>query len=127
MATVGPSALTLSDWAKRADPNRNIDVIVEMLAEDNEILEDMLWLEGNLTTGHRSTQRTGLPKGTWRLLNSGVPREKSHTVQITDSCGMLESYSVVDKALADLNGQRAAFRMSEDMAFIEIVKYSADP
>jgi hypothetical protein len=32
---------------------------------------------------------------------------------------MLENYSQVDKSLADLNGNSAEFRMSEDMAFIE--------
>jgi hypothetical protein len=32
---------------------------------------------------------------------------------------MLEAYAEVDKALADLNGNAAAFRLSEDKAFIE--------
>jgi hypothetical protein len=32
---------------------------------------------------------------------------------------MLEAYSDIDKALADLNGNTAEFRMGEDMAFIE--------
>jgi hypothetical protein len=32
---------------------------------------------------------------------------------------MLEAYAEVDKALADLNGNAAAFRLSEDRAFIE--------
>jgi len=33
--------------------------------------------------------------------------------------GMLETYAEVDKALADLNGNEAAWRLSEDRAFIE--------
>ena len=32
---------------------------------------------------------------------------------------MMEAYAEVDKQLADLNGNTAAFRMSEDMAHIE--------
>ena len=119
MATLAQTALTLSDWAKRVDPERNVDVVVELLMQVNDILPDMLWLEGNTTTGHRTTVRTDLPKGYWRLLNQGIPREKSTTAQITESTGMLEAYSVVDKDLADLNGQRAAFRASEDKGFIE--------
>jgi hypothetical protein len=33
--------------------------------------------------------------------------------------GMLESWSVIDKSLADLNGNTAEFRLSEDLAFLE--------
>lgn len=38
---------------------------------------------------------------------------------ITDSCGMLEDYAEVDKALADLNGNTGAFRTQEDAAHLE--------
>jgi hypothetical protein len=48
-----------------------------------------------------------------------VQPNKSTTVQVTDTCGMLEAYAEVDKALADLNGNTAAFRLSEDRAHIE--------
>jgi hypothetical protein len=76
-------------------------------------------MEGNLPTGHKTTVRTGLPSVTWRKLYGGVQPSKSTTAQVTDSCGMLEAYAEVDKALADLNGNAAAFRLSEDKAFIE--------
>jgi hypothetical protein len=79
----------------------------------------MVFAESNLPTGHRSTIRTGLPSAAWRMLNYGVPQSKSKTAQITDSCGMLEAYAEVDKALADLNGNTGAFRASEDKAFIQ--------
>jgi hypothetical protein len=118
LPTIG-TAVTLQDVARRLDANGKIDKIVEMLTETNEILQDMLWVEGNLPTGHKTTIRTGLPSATWRKLNYGVPRGKSTTAQITDTCGMLETYAEVDKALADLNGNTAEFRLSEDRAFIE--------
>ena len=118
MATIG-TKLTLADWAKRIDPGGKVDKIVEMLNETNEILDDMVWLEGNLPTGHRTTIRTGLPSATWRKLNYGVQPSKSTTIQVDDTCGMLEAYAEVDKKLADLNGNTAEFRLSEDRAFIE--------
>lgn len=118
MATIG-TAVTLQDMAKRLDANGKVDKIVEMLTQTNEILEDMLWLEGNLPTGHKTTVRAGLPTVAWRLLNYGVPNSKSETTQVTDSCGMLEAYAEVDKALADLNGNTAEFRIGEDRAFLE--------
>ncbi|WP_338505143.1 hypothetical protein VRC35_11225 [Erwinia aphidicola] len=119
MAVKGLTALTLADWGKRVDPNGKIDKITELLSQTNPILMDMLIVEGNLATGHRTTVRSGLPSATWRLLNYGVQPSKSTTVQITDTVGMLETYAEVDKSLADLNGNTSEFRLSEDRAFIE--------
>lgn len=110
----------LLDFAKRSDPNGKItSMIVEILNETNEVLDDMGWVEGNLPTGHRTTIRAGLPAPTWRKLYGGVQPTKSRTVQITDNTGMLEAFAEVDKALADLNGNAPAWRLSEDKAHIE--------
>lgn len=119
MATIGSTVLTLADWAKRLDPDGKVPSIVELLSQTNEILQDMLFKEGNLPTGDRLTVRTGLPTAAWRLLNKGVAKSKSNTAQIDEHCGMLESRSEVDKDLADLNGNTAAFRLSEAQAFVE--------
>lgn len=119
MATLGTTAATLADWAKRVDDNGKIAEIVEILNQSNEILEDMAWVQGNLPTGHKTTIRSGLPTPTWRLLNYGVQPTKSRTVQVTDSCGMLEAYSEIDKSLADLNGNTNEFRLSEDRPHFE--------
>lgn len=119
MATLATTAVTLADWAKRLDPDGSTAAIVEILAESNEVIDFMLWKEGNLPTGHRTTIRSGLPTGTWRMLNYGVQPEKSTTVQVDDVCGMLESFGQTDQALANLNGNTAEFRLSEERAFVE--------
>ncbi len=119
MATINDQNPTLLDVTKRLDPDGKVAKIVEALTEENEILLDMAWMEGNLPTGHKTTIRSGLPPVTWRKLNYGVQPGKSRTVTVTDTCGMLEAYAEIDKALADLNGNTAQFRLSEDMAFIE--------
>lgn len=119
MATKAQNALTLSDWASRLDPEGKVPAIAELLNETNEILDDMLWIEGNQPTGHRTTIRTGLPSATWRRLNYGVQPSKSTTAQVDDATGMLEAYAEIDKALADLNGNTSSFRLSEDQAFLE--------
>lgn len=119
MAVLSATALTLADWAKRMDDEYKTATIVELLSQTNEILDDMLWVQGNLPTGFKTTVRTGLPSGTWRLLNYGVQKVKSTTAQITDTCGNLEAYTEVDKDIADLNGNSASFRMSESMATME--------
>jgi hypothetical protein len=119
VTALSTAALTLADWAKRLDPDGKVPTIVELLAQTNEILTDMRWIEGNLPTGHRTTVRTGLPTVAWRLLNQGVTPSKSTTAQIDEQCGMLEAWSEVDKDLALLNGNVAAFRLSEAQAFLE--------
>lgn len=119
MAALSAIHPTLLDVSKRLDPKGKIDKIVEILTATNDVLSDAVWIEGNLPTGHKTTIRTGLPTPTWRKLYGGVQPTKSTTVQVTDSCGMLEAYAEVDKALADLNGNAAAFRLSEDIAHLE--------
>lgn len=119
MATIGNTLPTLADVAKRFDPDGKPARISEMLTQTNEILLDMGWVEGNLPTGHRTTIRTGLPSGTWRALNAGIPSEKSTTAQVDETCAMLEALGQVDEALANLNGNQAAFRLSENRAFVE--------
>lgn len=119
MATLGANMVTLADWAKRLDPDGKTSSIVELLSQTNELLSDMLWKEGNLPTGERTTVRTGLPTVAWRLLNQGVQSSKSTTAQIDEGCGMLEAWSEVDKDLAELNGNTASFRLSEAQAFLE--------
>jgi hypothetical protein len=119
MAVLGSNALTYADWAKRVLDDYRIATIIELLSQTNEIMDDMLLVEGNLPTGHKTTVRTGLPTATWRLLNYGVPNAKSTTAQIIDSCGNLETYAVIDKDIADLNGNTAEFRLSEVRGFLE--------
>src|SRR6266436_1284459 len=96
MATLSSSALTLSEWATRLDPGGKPAAVIELLGQTNEMLTDMLWMQCNDGAGHKTT-----------------------TAQVRDATGMLEAFSDIDKALADLNGNTAEFRMGEDMAFIE--------
>ncbi|GAB3190765.1 major capsid protein [Hydrogenophaga aquatica] len=120
MPTLSTTNPTLADVASRMTADGKIDPqIVELLNETNEVLDDMTVIEANGFTEHKTTIRSGLPTGTWRKLNYGVQPEKSRTVQVKDSLGMLETYAEVDKALADLNDNSAAWRLSEDRAFIE--------
>jgi hypothetical protein len=119
MATIGVNTLTLAEWAKRLDPNGKVDKIIELMSQTNEVLQDMMYVEGNLPTGHRTTVRTDLPSVAWRKLNYGVQPSKSKTKQVDDQCGMLEAYSEVDKKLCELNGNKSSFRLSEDRPFLE--------
>lgn len=119
MATLGTNAITLVDWAKTQDPNGTPARIVELLSQTNPILDDMLWVEGNLPTGTRTTVRTGLASAVWRLFNQGVAVTKNTNAQFDEACGMLESWGEVDCDLAKLNGNAEAFRIGENAGHLE--------
>ncbi len=121
MATLATAsgAVTLLDFAKSIDPDGKTAKTVELLSQSNEILDDMAWVEGNLATGHQAAIRAGLPVAVFRKMYGGVPPSKSLRTTVTDSCGVLEARSEIDKAVADLNGNSQAFRMSEAYAFLE--------
>lgn len=119
MATINASLPTLQDIISRTKPGGGIDQIVEILSRENALIKDMVWMEGNLKTGHQFTSRKALPGGTWRRFNEGIAASKSRTDQVTEACGMLTAMSKVDVKLAKLGGNEAAFRASEDAAFVQ--------
>jgi hypothetical protein len=110
---------TLADFLQALGPDDAVSDLGELLQQTNQMYEEMTFVEGNLLTGHRFTIRTGLPSPVWRRLYQGVQPTKSTRAQVTASTGMLEDYSEIDKALADLNGNTTRFRMQEDAAHIE--------
>lgn len=118
MATLS-GKYTLLDVAKTLDPNGSTAAVAELLSQENEMLMDMPWYEGNLPTGHRITTRTGLPDVVFRKLNGGVPPSKATTAQLDEACGILEARSEIDKDLAMLNGNTGSFRLLQAKGFIE--------
>lgn len=121
MSTLTPFAsYSLAEIAKRTDPNGDAHIIAEVLMQDNEILQDAVWLEANGITTHKSLKRVSLPSGQWRKFNEGVSPENSQTQEIVDNIGMLETVCEMDEALATLHpGGVNAARQQESTAFIE--------
>jgi len=118
MATMTANRLTLIELARRVKDGSVLQ-IAEVLNKVNSILDDAVWQPSNNLTNHVTTKRIYLPTGDWRKLNQGVSRESSRTEQVTEPIGMLEAYSQVDEALVDINPDPMAFRLSEDMSFVE--------
>lgn len=121
MTTLATTVSTYADVAKRMDPSGKSGLadIIEILNKYNPILTDMMVMEANDGTGHRTTVRTGIPEAAWRLLNYGVPRVKTRTASVRDSTGMLEVYAECDKDLADLSGNAKAYRLTEAEGIME--------
>jgi len=120
MATIGSVALTYADWAKRMDDGYRVASIIELLSQTNEI--SRRHARRRRQPPHRPQDHRSAP-ASLRLRGdcstAGVPNAKSTTAQIVDTCGNLETYAVIDKDIADLNGNTAEFRLSEVKAFLE--------
>ena len=119
MATVGNTYLTLADVFKRTDGDKQIASVIELLAQDNPILQDMIVKEANDGTTHLTTVRTGIPEATWRMLYQGVQPTKSTTAQVRDATGMAEAWSEIDEKLVRMTQDPAGLRLSEAQAFLE--------
>jgi hypothetical protein len=121
MATLSPTGyLTLADIARFTLPDGSISrQIAEVLVEYNDVLDDILWREGNTDTGHVSVVRTSQPAGTWRLINQGIAPAKSTAGQIVNTAGSLETLSHLDATLAKLGGKKEAVRASQDMGILQ--------
>lgn len=119
MALVGNTFLTLKDKIAQMENGKVTNTIIDILAQQNEILEDAVVRECNSGAVHRTTVRNGLPEIEFRQFYQGVKCSKGEYTQVTDATGMLEAYSQVDKALADLENDKAQFRLNEATGFIE--------
>lgn len=119
MATLAPTYVTLADIASQMDPDGKPAATIDLLSQSNPVVENMLWTEGNLPTGHKITQVTSLPQGTWRAMGQGVAPSKGTDVQVTETTGLLEGVSEIDCALADLGGNASAVRLNQDLKFGE--------
>lgn len=118
--------LTLSDRIKRSNPDGSIAAIVEMLSKESAIIEDAHFEESNKPDGHLITQRTGLPSISYPNFNEGTANSKSKTSQFTEAMTRMTAKSVVDCAEAELNGDQAAYRASEDVSFMASMKDEAE-
>ena len=119
MSLVGNTYLTLKDKFAQKEDGKIATAIVDMLATSNALIEDAVVRECNEGSTHKTTVRNGLPEVEFRKFYQGVNCSKGEYTQITDSTGMLEVYSQVDKSLADLEGDTQQFRMNEAQAFLE--------
>jgi hypothetical protein len=124
MATLG-SLKTLAEWAKELDPDGSTSAVAELLSQANGIVRTALMREGNLPTGHRITQRTGLPQSYWRLINQGTPPSHASTAQVDEQCGTLVTRSEIDRKIVTLNGNTASYRVSQTRSHMESMNQEA--
>lgn len=118
MATVGNSYLSLADLRKQQNKNDEVADIIEIMAEQNDMIADAPTFECNEGNSHLTTIRAGLPAPTWRKLYEGVQPTKGTTTQVRDTTGFMEDWSEIDAKLVEKAKNPAKFRMNEAKAHI---------
>jgi hypothetical protein len=117
-AAVNTGRYSLLDHIKSRDPDGKIAPFVEPLAMNTPFLEDALFIEGNLPTGHRFTSRTALPTASYRQFNKGDTATKGKLLQIDEAAARLGTRSEIDCALAELGGNVGQVRMNEEKGHV---------
>ncbi len=113
MAVQGSGIATLLDVLTELAPDGKQMDIAEVLTQQNEVLADMHWEEGNTVTGHKDAARTVLPSPSFRAINAGVPVTKAGSTAIEETCALLEDFSQVDRELAIMSGNVDAYRLKQ--------------
>lgn len=117
MATVGTN-VTWKDVAAGVDPSGKTLEIVEMMDEVNEIMNDMVMVEGNTQTGHMVSIRDGIPAGTFRRINRGTPEEKATEHAVEFASGIIEGRGAIDELLVKLQKEPERFRIRQNRGHI---------
>ncbi len=114
--------LTLMDLRSRLMPDGSpVNSYAELLAQENEILDDIPWSAGNQLTGDIHFRRTALPSAQIRRINQGFDSSKGATEAVTETCVQIVSKMTVDMVELDLSPNPANYLLSESKGHIEVM------
>ena len=128
--------LTLMDLRATLMPDGSpVSSYAELLAQENEILDDVPWKAGNLLTGDIHFKRTALPSAQVRRINQGFDSSKGAKESVTETCVQIVSRMTVDMEELNLAPSPEQYLLSESKGHIEVMNedvvtnlfYGADP
>ena len=128
--------LTLMDLRATLMPDGSpVSSYAELLAKENEILDDIPWKAGNQLTGDIHFKRTALPRAQIRRINQGFDSSKGAKEAATDTCVEIVSRMTVDMKELDLAPNPTAYLLSESQPHIQVMNeeflnhffYGTDP
>ncbi len=109
----------LISWAKTRAPNFETAYIAQLLAQSNEIMYDMTYIEGNLPTGHLVAQQTGLPTTYIRQVNQPVQVSRDQVANIEEDLSIFETWMEVDHFIRDLQGDSGRWLFERTRSHME--------
>lgn len=118
MAIRNADVPSLYDVVNGQNPDGSSAKIAEVLMKAHPLMDDMGWKVGNLESGDRVHVRTKDATATWRRMNQGIRPSKGATRAVDETAALLESRGQVDRELAILSGNPAAFREKQGIPHI---------
>lgn len=128
--------LTLMDLKNRMNPGDSaLASIAEVLAQENDVLDDIPWARGNQLTGDVFFKRSAKPRAQVRKINEGIEASASKTEAHTETCIELASRGIVDMSELKLAPSAGQYLLSENKPHIAVlgedlcasIFYGADP
>lgn len=116
---VSNAVYDLVSWAKMRAPNGDASMVAQLLNQSNEMVNDILWLEGNLPTGCRITQTVGLPTTYTRQLNQPVQVSRGQKAQVDESCAIHEGWGETDQDVLTLWADQGQFLFHQSLDHME--------
>lgn len=119
MAALNSNYITLADIAKRQNTDKTIADMVEILAQQSPVARAGYAMECNDGDRTLTTLRASIPSPDWVQFYSRITPTKTTSRQVTDTTGMLEKMTSIDKRLFDKTKDRAKLRMQEALGILE--------
>ena len=128
--------LTLMDLRSRLMPDGTpVSSYAELLAQENDILDDIPWIAGNQLTGDIHYKRTALPSAQIRRINQGFDSSKGAVEAVRETCVEIVSRMTVDMKELDLAPSPEKYLLSESKGHVSVMNdtlitdffYGADP
>lgn len=118
MSTVGGDKVTWKDYASQQDPDGKAARIIDILAQQNDIIDDMFVIPGNKEYGLQTSQLASEPTVTIRGINQGITATKAAFKQIRAEAALFTALGQVDKELVDAAEDKAGFRANQNKPYI---------
>lgn len=125
MTTLNSTLTSMADIAKSLNPDSTEAQVIELLAKQNEFVQDMVVKECNDKTTHIVTARNALPAISWVRMNEGVRPSKSRKTQWRETCGRMMTKCTIDEEELRLNGGDA-YRLQENVAHVQALENEAE-
>lgn len=122
MATLGTRYITLRDVQSGRTPDGFLDKnVVELMAQENPVLQDVLWKQCLRGREDIVTIRTGMPEAVVRAYYEGWAGSKSQKRQVTNACARVSTGLEFDWAIYEDQKDKAAFLADEQRAHASVL------
>lgn len=117
MATKGSRYITFRDLLSGRTPNGFVDKdVVDLVAQENPVLQDVLWKQCNKGREDVVTIRSGMPEAVVRSFYEGWTGTKQSKKQVANACCRCSTGIEFDWALYEQDKDKAAFLADEQRA-----------